>query len=135
MCMICHRSPCLTGCPNAPEPEAAFYCHSCGGPILPEEEYARIGGVEYCESCIDDMPYCRLIPLLGGEWKTVRKGEKVICSDCKEELREGEEYGVLNGFVLCEGCIDEIPYCELVVWMDREWNAAREDDIYDGYDG
>lgn len=134
MCAICRQSPCHPRCPSAPE-QAAFYCRVCGEPIFPGEEYASVGGIEYCERCVDDMPFCRLIPLLGGEWKTAQKGERVICSDCGEGIREGEEYGVIDGSVLCEGCIDEIPYCELAERLNGDWNTASEDDIYDGYDG
>lgn len=57
MCEICYHSPCLSGCPNAPDPPAAFRCHGCEEAIYPEDEYARIDGVEYCEDCIDNMPY------------------------------------------------------------------------------
>ena len=69
MCSVCLKNPCDSRCPNAPEPQAVTDCHRCNSPIYPGEEYARIGGVDYCESCIDDMPYCELIPLLGGEWR------------------------------------------------------------------
>ena len=77
MCSICHSSPCLSGCPNAPDPPAAFRCHDCDEAIYPGDEYAKIDGVEYCEQCIDNYPYCVLIPLLGGEWKTVQDGEVI----------------------------------------------------------
>ena len=117
MCEICHYTPCLSGCPNAPDPPPAFRCHGCEEAIYPEDEYARIDGVEYCEDCIDNMPYCVLIPKLGGEWRPV------------------QEYGVVDGAILCEDCIDEIPYCDLVTRMGAEWNTATEGDIYDGYDG
>ena len=69
MCSECLQTPRHPRCPNAPEPQAVENCHNCGGGILPGDEYAKIDGVCYCESCIDDMPYCELIPLLGGEWK------------------------------------------------------------------
>ena len=36
--------------------------------------------------------------------------------------------------ILCEDCIDEIPYCDLVTRMGHDWNTASEEDIYDGYD-
>ena len=88
MCEICHYTPCLSGCPNAPDPPAAFRCYGCEEAIYPEEEYARIDGVEYCEDCIDNMPYCVLIPMLGGEWKTVQEGETIKCSGCEEEDRK-----------------------------------------------
>lgn len=70
MCQICMHSPCLSGCPNAPDPTPVTHCNCCGEPIIPGDEYAVIDGIPYCEGCIDDMPYCELIPLLGGEWKT-----------------------------------------------------------------
>ena len=91
--------------------------------------------VEYCKDCIDNMPYCVLIPKLGGEWKTVQDGEVIKCAGCEEELPPGTEYGVVDGVILCEDCIDEIPYCDLVTRMGAEWNTATEGDIYDGYDG
>ena len=135
MCEICYHSPCLSGCPNAPDPPAAFRCHGCEEAIYPEDEYARIDGVEYCEDCIDNMPYCVLIPKLGGEWRPVQDGESIKCAGCGEELPPGTEYGVVDGAILCEDCIDEIPYCDLVTRMGAEWNTATEGDIYDGYDG
>ena len=70
MCQECHMSPCHPRCPNAPAPPSVTPCHRCKEPIYPGDEYARIDGVDYCETCIDDMPYCELIPLLGGDWKT-----------------------------------------------------------------
>ena len=63
-------TPCHPRCPNAPDPTPVTYCHRCKEPILPGDEYAVIEGVDFCEGCIDDMPYCELIPLLGGDWKT-----------------------------------------------------------------
>ena len=69
MCKECLQTPCHPRRPNAPEPKAVENCHMCNDGILPGDEYAVIDGVCYCESCIDDMPYCKLIPLLGGEWK------------------------------------------------------------------
>lgn len=70
MCDVCHMNRCPSGCPNAPDPPAVAVCKRCGDDIVPGDEYAVIDGVPYCEGCIDDMPYCELIPLLGGDWKT-----------------------------------------------------------------
>ncbi|WP_278941171.1 hypothetical protein [Anaerotruncus colihominis] len=70
MCLICHMIRCPSGCPNASDPPTVTTCQRCKEPIVPGDEYANIDGVDYCEACIDDMPYCELIPLLGGEWKT-----------------------------------------------------------------
>lgn len=140
MCEICHSSPCLSRCPNAPDPTSVAHCRCCGEAIIPGDEYGIIGGLEYCADCIDDMPYCELIPLLGGDWKTVQEGECVKCCDCDcadEDglLEAGEEYAVIDGNVFCEQCVDEIPYCDLFDRFGLDWKTAREEDIYDGYDG
>lgn len=82
MCKECSQTPCHPRCPNAPESRAAFTCHKCGKSILPGDEYAKIDGVCYCESCIDDMPYCVLIPLLGGEWNTASE----------EDIEDGSDW-------------------------------------------
>lgn len=34
MCDICMHSPCLSGCPNAPDPTPVTHCCSCGEPII-----------------------------------------------------------------------------------------------------
>ena len=68
MCKECLQTPCHPRCPNAPEPQPVETCYKCTEGIFPGDEYAKIDGVCYCESCIDDMPYSVLIPLLGGEW-------------------------------------------------------------------
>lgn len=73
MCQICSMSRCSSGCPNAPEPQRVTTCHLCREPIVPGDEYARINGLDYCENCIDDMPYCELVQLFGGEWNTARE--------------------------------------------------------------
>ena len=68
MCSVCHMTVCPSGCPNAPEPKPIHTCARCKDDIYDGDAYADLGGEIYCESCIDDMPYCELIPLLGGEW-------------------------------------------------------------------
>lgn len=107
MCDICMHSPCLSGCPNAPDPTPVTYCRSCGEPIVPGDEYADIDGEAWCEGCLDDLPLCVLIPKLGWEWKTVQEGENVQCVDCKccgdtEPLPVGAEYGEIDGDAFCE---------------------------------
>lgn len=52
MCAICHRTPCDSRCPNAPEPPVAFECENCGCSICVGENYIAIkGGPVYCENC------------------------------------------------------------------------------------
>lgn len=70
MCDICMRSPCLSGCPNAPDPMPVAHCCSCGEPIIRGDEYGIIDGETWCEDCLEDLPLCVLIPKLGGEWRT-----------------------------------------------------------------
>ena len=79
MCNECLQTPCHPKCPNAPEPKAVETCFKCEGGIVPGDRYARINGVCYCESCIEDMPYCVLIPMLGGEW------HEALEEDCEDE--------------------------------------------------
>lgn len=68
MCSVCLSTPCLNGCPNAPDPVASDYCIRCKNPIYPEEEYGVIKGKAYCEPCLEDMPISELITLMGGDW-------------------------------------------------------------------
>ena len=68
MCQICGKSPCHPRCPNAPDPIPDHRCSKCGEGIFENDEYAIIDGQYYCYDCIDNMAYCELIPLLGGEW-------------------------------------------------------------------
>ena len=110
MCQVCRHTHCLSVCPNAPDPPAVTTCARCGESVTPGYEYARIDGLDYCAECIEDMPYCELVPLLGGEWDTVLPDHIIKC-------------------------IDEFPYCELVTMAGHDWKMAIKEDIYDGYDG
>ena len=64
MCDICMHSPCLSGCPNAPDPTPVTHCCSCGEPIIPGDEYGIIDGEAWCEGCLDDLPLCVLISVV-----------------------------------------------------------------------
>lgn len=55
MCEICRCSPCLVGCPNAPEPESIGVCEKCGQPIYVQERYAKIDSKLYHEDCLDEF--------------------------------------------------------------------------------
>lgn len=68
MCDICMHSPCLSGCPNAPDPTPVTHCCSCGEPIIPGDEYGIIDGEAWCEDCLEDLPLCVLIG-----WLTFQK--------------------------------------------------------------
>lgn len=52
MCSICHKYPCDTRCPNAPEPHAIYTCKHCGEPIIAGDEYLELDGDYYhMEDC------------------------------------------------------------------------------------
>ena len=70
MCSICHSFHCLPGCPNAKPSKAVAYCKSCGEAITPGDEYAVIDGDAWCENCLEEMPLCQLVELLGSDWLT-----------------------------------------------------------------
>jgi hypothetical protein len=52
MCEICHHTPCVGGCPNAPEPIPVYECAWCEKPILVGDEYYDINGDRICDECI-----------------------------------------------------------------------------------
>ena len=54
MCEYCHRNPCLSRCPNAPEPPILYECSCCGKEIYEGDIYYNIDGDAWCEECILD---------------------------------------------------------------------------------
>ena len=54
MCEICHSSPCLSRCPNAPEPEAVYKCAYCKEGIIEGDEYFEYDGKYYHEDCFGE---------------------------------------------------------------------------------
>lgn len=130
----------MTLCPNSQEPMSVAFCHDCREPIIPGDKYYIINWLNYCEECIDYMPNSELIPLLGGEWKTVQEGETIMCCDCNctdenEPLEVGEKYAVIDGNIFCEQCVGEISGYDLLDRFGVDWKTASEEGIYDGYDG
>lgn len=39
VCEICYSNPCLSCCPNAPEPKVYGYCIECGKELREDYEY------------------------------------------------------------------------------------------------
>lgn len=72
MCELCHASPCLTGCPNAPEPKAVYHCANCSSSIIEGEGCYEIDGEIYCECCIEDMTPKGLVEMVGGRYLYAR---------------------------------------------------------------
>ena len=70
MCQECHSSPCLSRCPNAPEPEPIEICHRCGEGIYEWEEYWEDAlGWPLCSDCVDSMSGSELMEYLHMELK------------------------------------------------------------------
>lgn len=120
MCSVCLQTPCDPRCPNASAPKGVEDCIMCEKAILPGEEYAKINGVCYCESCLEDMPLCVLVALGGGEWHSSENGD--------------EDYAVIDGTVYDESVLEDMPFSVLIPMLDGEWNTAREEDREDGSD-
>lgn len=57
------------------------------------------------------------------------------CAICGGPIVPGDEYARIDGLDYCEYCIDDMSNSELVELMHGEWRTAKEEDIYDGYDG
>ena len=119
MCSVCLQTPCDSRCPNAADPKAVDDCILCNHPIIPGEEYGKINGLCYCESCLDDMPLSNLITLCGAEWHTL-------------EDEDEEDYAVIDGKRYEESVLEDMPFCELIPMLDGEWNTASEEDYEDG---
>ena len=69
MCDICHRTPCDSRCPNAPDPPTVYTCKYCGEPVVAGDEYVDVDGDYYHEECFED---CAAEILLEQVW--VSKG-------------------------------------------------------------
>ena len=54
MCELCHHVPCMSSCPNAPEPKHVFICSGCGESICIGDEYYDIMGEQFCVDCMSD---------------------------------------------------------------------------------
>lgn len=66
MCEICRSSPCLTRCPNAPEPPTIYTCKYCGEPVIAGDEYMEIDGDYYhLEDCAQDAALTLLLEQCG----------------------------------------------------------------------
>jgi len=51
----------------------------------------------------------------------------IRCSRCKDGIEIGDEYAVIDGKIYCEGCIDEMPYSELITMLGGDWKTASRE--------
>ena len=67
MCQECRCSPCLSRCPNAPEPKAIYDCGHCHEGIAEGDRCAEIKSKHYHLECLYDMGTADLLELCGIE--------------------------------------------------------------------
>lgn len=74
MCESCFYNPCVSGCPNAPEPPAFYKCSYCKEDITEGEEYYEYDERRYHDDCFRE---CAVELLLesGAEKKTAKEEE------------------------------------------------------------
>lgn len=77
MCSICLSSPCLSRCPNAPEPDAVRLCVKCGDGILEGEQYIEGQGGAICRGCLDDMATEEWLEMMDETLLTAEKEEEI----------------------------------------------------------
>lgn len=71
MCEICRNNPCLSSCPNAPDPKPVARCIYCESPLYVGDKHFR--GV--CEDCLNDLTASEWLELIGEELETVWETE------------------------------------------------------------
>lgn len=57
------------------------------------------------------------------------------CEECGEGILPGDEYAVIDGVHYHLDCLEEMDIHTLLGLFGTYTETAREDDIYDGYDG
>ncbi len=67
MCAICGSSPCMSGCPNEPEPAVFSTCAYCNEEIVDGENYVDFDGREYHEDCFTEAAEGILFEEYGAE--------------------------------------------------------------------
>lgn len=75
MCSICRSYPCLSGCPNAPDPPSIGDCEYCREPIFVGDEYAEIDGEKYHKECLDEFSTSDWLEKLGESIKEAELDE------------------------------------------------------------
>ena len=65
MCSICGHVPCLSRCPNAPDPPAIYTCKVCGESIVSGDYYYKLDGEYYHDDCFEDKAVDILLDQFG----------------------------------------------------------------------
>lgn len=75
MCEMCGSHPCVSRCPNAPEPVPVYKCHKCGCGILEGDKYYDSLDGNICKDCIENMTVDEFMELIGEKFSTAEKEE------------------------------------------------------------
>lgn len=73
MCAMCGSYPCVSRCPNAPEPVPVYECSKCGCGIMDGDRYYNSPEGYICEECIEDMTAKEFMELIGETFSTAEK--------------------------------------------------------------
>ncbi len=75
MCAMCGSYPCVSRCPNAPEPIPVYKCCKCGSGILDGENYYDSIDGYICRECIEDMTITEFMKLIGETFSIAEREE------------------------------------------------------------
>ena len=73
MCAVCGFNPCVSRCPNAPEPIAVHICSWCKEPIFIGDEYIDTSEGPVCRECIEGMTIQEFMELIGETFKEAKE--------------------------------------------------------------
>lgn len=75
MCAMCGSYPCVSRCPNAPDPEPVHTCSWCNEPIFEEDKYMDTADGPVCKGCIEGMTVSEFMEMIGETFSTAKKEE------------------------------------------------------------
>lgn len=75
MCAMCGSNPCVSRCPNAPDPDPVYICDKCGSGIYKGEKFFDGSEGYICKDCIDDMTSEEILEMLGENLRIAEQEE------------------------------------------------------------
>lgn len=73
MCAECRSYPCVSRCPNAPEPKPVHTCIKCKYGIFGGEKFFDSSDGPICEECMSDMDAEEILKLCGEEMSRAKE--------------------------------------------------------------
>lgn len=109
MCDICHKSPCDSRCPNAPDPATIYECEYCKQPIVTGDYYYNHDGKYYHEDCYYDAAPSLIVEeesLTAVIPEEETSEEKIaVCPICNEPILKNEDRWVGSDIMYHHECI------------------------------